>query len=511
MQSYVVKPTTIKKSQILKKEEIFSATGYYQVTNNSNMHILSNLLNGVFKGEDLEEKDFLNFKTSSKYLKTASLTGDNYLLDETTNNTFEYINPNLNKSFQKRNRIIRKYDILYTSTGSNNRIGDCALAPNDLNHNFSSHIFKLDLKKSINKFYLFALLKSNYGKEACDLEIPKAGIMRRGGKRFLNLKIPFPTNKNNNNTKEVEELISSIVQNIIDKEEQIKEKNKLIDGKIEIELKENQKSDKFSYSYPKVGKIRENNLRFDTGLFEKNFNKFDFLINNYTNGAFVLKDKNYEVFRGQNLQITNIGRSYYSKQKLNDKFYTVILSSNISEDSVVTGKGYLGNIKKLKLIEPEDIIFCSRGAQFGRGAVFPEIEKSTITNIDNMHIRNKTSNLSEKVFLCQFLRYLRKNKHLYKIAIFGNGSFSFTKYHLSDLSFPKFPESKQKEISKIYYHKVDKNKDLTFENYLNKEKSRNKQIGIFQLNTDIFNLKDILENLIHKIVTEEKIEISFNY
>ncbi len=87
MQSYVVKPTTIKKSQILKKEEIFSSTGYYQVTNNSNMHILSNLLNDVFNGEDMEEKDFLNFQTSSKYLKTASLTGDNYLLDEKTNNT----------------------------------------------------------------------------------------------------------------------------------------------------------------------------------------------------------------------------------------------------------------------------------------------------------------------------------------------------------------------------------------------------------------------------------------
>jgi hypothetical protein len=256
MRSYIVKPKSVRKSQILEKEQNFSATGYYQVTNNSNMHLLSDLLYGVGKGKDMDEKDFLKFETTSKYLKTASLTGENFLLDETSNNTYEYINPLLNKIFKNKSRNIEKYDILYTSTGSNNRIGDCTLAPKDLNHNFSSHIFKLNLKKEINKFYLFALLKSNYGKEACDLEVPKAGIMRRGGKRFLNLKIPFPTTKNNSNPENIEKLVSLIVQNIIDKEEQIKAKNKLIDEKIEQELRANQKKSSFSYAYPKITDIK---------------------------------------------------------------------------------------------------------------------------------------------------------------------------------------------------------------------------------------------------------------
>jgi type I restriction enzyme S subunit len=399
---------------------------------------------------------------------------------------------------------------VYTSTGSNNRIGDCTLAPKDLNHNFSSHIFKLNPKKEINKFYLFALLKSNYGKEACDLEIPKAGIMRRGGKRFLNLKIPFPTTKNNPTSENVEKLVSLIVQNIIDKEEQIRAKNKLIDEKIEQELRENQKENSFSYAYPRISEIKEER-RLDTGLYEAEYKNFNFLVKNYAEGFFKLEDKGYEISRGQNLQITNIGKSYYSEKKLNNKFYTMIFSSNISEDSVAIGKSYLGNIRKLKCIENEDIIFCSRGAQFGRVAVFPEIEKNTITNIDNMHIKNKSANLPEKIYICQFLRHLRKIKHLYKIAIFGNGSFSFTKYHLLDLSFPDFPEHKQKEIAKLYYNKLYKNTSLTFGNYLEKEKVRNKELGVFQLNMEIFRLRDVLEELVHKIVMEEKIMITLDY
>ena len=502
MQSYIVKPTIIKKSQILEKENSFSSFSYRFVSfKNKNVIPLgsSDILLENIKGFEPGSKEYINF-SENYFIRISEMNDLNFFFDVSKDTKKLRPLDNGNK-----NKFVVKGDICY-QTASN--VGNvCFYGGKKAFYN--SHIRKLDFKK--NKYYIFAILKSKFGNEQVDVAGSIKGVDNFREEYLLNTQIPFPTNKNNTNPGEVEELISLIVQNIIDKEEQIKEKNKLIDDKIETELKENQKPNKFFYSYPKIGKIKENDVRLDTGLFEKDFNKFDFLIHNYINGIFILKDKNYEISRGQNLQITNIGKSYYSDQKLNDKFYTKILSSNISEDSVVTGVSYLGNAKKLKFIEPEDIIFCSRGAQFGRATVFPEIVKSTITNIDNMHIRNKTSNLSEKVFICQFLRYLRKIKYLYKIAIFGNGSFSFTKYHLADLSFPIFPESKQKEIYKIYYHKVDENKDLTFDNYLIKEKSRNKQIGIFQLNMDILKLKDILENSIHKVVMDRKIEIDFNY
>jgi len=44
---------------------------------------------------------------------------------------------------------------------------------------------------------------------------------------------------------------------------------------------------------------------------------------------------------------------------------------------------------------------------------------------------------------------------------------------------------------------------------LEKEKARNEKLGIFQLNMEIFDLRETLENLVYKIVMEEKIKIEF--
>ena len=45
-----------------------------------------------------------------------------------------------------------------------------------------------------------------------------------------------------------------------------------------------------------------------------------------------------------------------------------------------------------------------------------------------------------------------------------------------NISIPNFPEEKQQEIARQYYNKVEKNTDLTFENYLEKEKERNSKL-----------------------------------
>ncbi|HLD26704.1 MAG TPA: hypothetical protein VJB63_01995, partial [Patescibacteria group bacterium] len=60
-----------------------------------------------------------------------------------------------------------------------------------------------------------------------------------------------------------------------------------------------------------------------------------------------------------------------------------------------------------------------------------------------------------------------------------------------------------------YYNPTDKSPYLNFENYLEKEKKRNTEAGIFQLNMELFSLREKLEDLVDKIVKEEKIDISF--
>ena len=150
---------------------------------------------------------------------------------------------------------------------------------------YNSHIRKLELKK--DKYYIFAVLKSKFGKEQVDVTGSIKGVDNFREEYLLNTKISFPTTKNNPSPENIEKLVSVIVQNIIDKEEQIRAKNKLIDEKIEQELRENQKENSFSYAYPKINEIKEEE-RFDTGLFETEYKEYEFLLKNYGNGYYFL-------------------------------------------------------------------------------------------------------------------------------------------------------------------------------------------------------------------------------
>ena len=80
-----------------------------------------------------------------------------------------------------------------------------------------------------------------------------------------------------------------------------------------------------------------------------------------------------------------------------------------------------------------------------------------------------------------------------------------------NISIPNFPEEKQQEIARQYYNKIEKNTDLTFENYLEKEKERNSKLWIFQLNMELFELRETLENLIDKIIMNKEINVDFWY
>jgi predicted RNA-binding protein YlqC (UPF0109 family) len=50
--------------------------------------------------------------------------------------------------------------------------------------------------------------------------------------------------------------VAIIVQNIIDKEQQIRLKNDRINQLIETELKDNQKDTNYEFKYPRISKIR---------------------------------------------------------------------------------------------------------------------------------------------------------------------------------------------------------------------------------------------------------------
>ena len=118
--------------------------------------------------------------------------------------------------------------------------------------------------------------------------------------------------------------------------------------------------------------------------------------------------------------------------------------------------------------------------------------------------------LSENIFiLCLFNSefYQDMISHIATWATF----WELRMEQYASIELPKFTDCTQKEIINLYYSEQLKNNNLNFDNYLKLEKERNKKLWIFQLNMELFSLREKLESIIDKIIMEEPIEINLSY
>ncbi|MFA5879218.1 MAG: hypothetical protein WC860_03490 [Candidatus Margulisiibacteriota bacterium] len=498
MKSYAIPVTAISKfSNKDFSLYSFSARDYRKLLlENKNTVKLKGLLEHKEKvGKEIGSEAYMD-KSKYKFLKTVNISS-NFLLEESS---IEYCKPE-NKVFPKKN------EILIAKDGGGNGLGEVTLYPYENKENtdsLSAGIIAIKIQEA-KRNYVLGFLKSQHFKDFVDLNTAQGSTIRHSKLVALEYEIPFPTTANHPNPEKVEALVSLIVQNIIDKEEQIKLKNKQIDELIEKELKENQKEGSFKYAYPRISEIREE-TRLDSGLYEKSVKEIDFEINNFSLGFFYISDF-FNYCRGQNLQISQIGESYYSDIPKHN-FYRMFTNVEMQDDRTISGYRWLGNKNKLTTLPDNTVMLAADGMIVGRSFFYDKME-NTITNIHPWIITAKQDSypIFKRVYLSLFLSYLKNIGYLEKIKDKSNGG-GLKKEHLDKwIKIPNFPDFKQQKIANLYYNKLDKNINLTLENYLEKEKARNQETGIFQLNMKIFKLRENLENLVHKIVMEEQIKI----
>lgn len=117
-----------------------------------------------------------------------------------------------------------------------------------------------------------------------------------------------------------------------------------------------------------------------------------------------------------------------------------------------------------------------------------------------------TGNLTNNIFILSFLTSNIGAKIINSIK--SNGTVpSINNQTLLNLNIPNFKEEKQQEISKEYFNEVSK-KENTLDAYLENEKLRNKDLGIWQLNQEIFTLKEQLEEIVEYIVFNKDIDLN---
>jgi restriction endonuclease S subunit len=493
MQSYITKPKSVKRKEIMGREWIFSPARYKTYHINSNFETLDNLIE--------ISKQSIGIGKQKKYF--------NYIEIGSINTSTGYIEPTYKRSIDISTDSVfklQKDDILISTVRT--YLGGIGIVNQDEENFIASKalIVLRDLKQNINRHYLFGVLRSSYFIEQTNLILNASMYPRMDKDSFHELKIPLPTPTSNPNPQAVQDLVSVLVQNIIDKEEQIKVKNAEIDRLIEAELYGNQKKSNFVYSMPRISEIRQQG-RLDTGLYTEEFKKIDNVIKSYRGGCVNFENARFTRRKGPNLAISVIGESYYSDKKLSDSFKLLILSKNVSDSGGLVSKQYIGSKEKLPELKQFDFLLFARG-DIGRVILIDDELIGATSNFDVFFISSKKE-YWENVFVLCWLKYLKTIKFWNFYGVGGSGAASLTDYYFQKINIPIFPSHLQQQIAKLYYNKVDKNGNLTLENYLQKEKTRNSKAGIFQLNMEIFALREKLEHLVHKIVMEEKIEVEF--
>lgn len=466
-------------------------------TPNKNTIFIKDLLDRKLKFSDNgNEIGSINYiSKSSHYFIRAKALQSNYFLPFLDSETAIAIRPQVFKNFNL------KEDDLIISKDSN--IGEAIILDKDYpNFTMSGALYKLPITK--NKLYLFAFLKHKYFREQLDLLTPKGSTIRHAKTLFLDCKIPFPNQKN---TDAVIKYVELLTQVIINKEKKIRRKNQLIFELIKKELLENQGEDKFKYKYPKFNELFLS-LRIDSGYYCFDYKQKQFLISNYKKSAKSIDKWKFKIKRGQNLQVSQIGKSIYS-DKLKENFYTLIRPTNFSEFGTVEKFEYFGNLKKLSPLEMGDIVFSAEGT-IGKCILFNAPKENWITNIHGIVLNKKDHDIKESAFVSCFLRFLKYWDILDYISVGGQGG-SLAKKYWKDVLIPNFPESKQREISSFYYNPVEYPDSLNLENFLMKDQKWNEQAGIIEIDKSIKQMKEYLNRILDKIVNNKEIKINFDF
>ena len=489
MKTYITKPKNIKISEIKENTSSLNPGDFrYLKFKNNNFYSIWKLSNYENVWEQVDVVNYLPFNTEYRLWTISWMKGVIY--DEKSG--WEYISPYLYKKSLKK---LSKWEIIISRNAT---LWKASYINKEIKCILNWWLTNLFIKDKIKRFYTFWFSFSSILSEQLKL-ICSWWWTQQNAKRqdVLNIKIPFPSKNNNPEPEKVEELVGLIVQNLIDKEEQIKKKNILIDEKIEKELRENQKKEDKKYAFPRIGEIMEVG-RLDTWMYEKNFKKIENLIKNYK--------KWFDFLNKKDLSWWNTPKRRFFEPS--NKFFLWFTPTDINK-WLLWEKKYIKS-EKYNLWKDFALLFSNRSNCWECILYSPEYYFWWQHNQGIYRKTFKWKNLFENIFILVLFNSYLFQEMIWNIANWGTFDELRIEQYIK-IKIPNFPNKKQEEIAKEYYNKSEKNSGLGLGDYLEEEKKRNEELWIFQLNMEIFELRDVLENLVDKIVRDEKINICFEY
>lgn len=495
---YVDIPTHTSIFEIFQKNCSLSATQYklFSIKNN-NKKTVGDFLSRPIQRSDLGvEVGSQNYVTESDryFIKTRALQSGSFLIDEGKEAIIP-INPQKFVDMQ-----LKKGDILISKDGN---VGEVVILEEDYeNAMLCSAIYKLPVTEK--KYYLLAFIKSDLFRQQIDFLVPKGSTIRHGKTKFLDCFIPLP----NSNVDDTITFVEEVTKVILEKEFLIKQKHCEILLGIHKELEENQNDNSFSFSLPKLNEIMELG-RMDSSLYSEQFKRKEFTIKNYKNGTSTIKELGFSICRGQNLQVSNIGKSIQTTEKI-DGYYNLVLPKFLSKYGTINKVEYIGNSNSLKTLEKGDVIFGAEGNEKGRSIVVIENDSKSITNIHGITLNQQKQDLTKGIFVKLFLDYLRDNGMIDDYAVGSNGGSLAIKYW-DLIKIPRFPVDLEKKLVEKYSNSEAKYEPelLNLKEFLEYDSSFNKIAGIFELDKSLKFLKNKLACALNDIANDVEVETWF--
>lgn len=494
---YINIPQYTTYNEIVSKDYSFSATQYKTFCiKNSNTIPVSKFLYRKLQRNDLGNEVGSGAyveKSQYRFIKTKALQPETYLLD-INNESIQYIIPNayIESDLKKGDLLISK----------DSNVGEIAVLDKDYpNTMLCGGIYKLPVIKK--KYYLLAFIKSEVFRQQINFLVPRGSTIRHGKTKFLECLIPIPNKNIENTIKYIEILMKAIIS----KEIEIQKKHKKILEKIQEELVSNQNEATYKHNNPSISDILYFD-RMDSSLYSEDFKIKEHLIVNYINGTSTIKELGFDISRGQNLQISNIGKSIQTDEHISG-YYTLVYPKFLSTYGTIAQKVYLGNPNGLKTLNFGDIIFGAEGNEKGRSIVVLEEQDNYITNIHGITLNSNHHDMQKSIFVKLMLDYFRDKGMIDAYAVGGNGGSLAIKYW-NILKFPNFTDSKEKEITKLYSNNVCYNvSEWNIRNFTQKDNKFNKLAGIYEIDKSMKYLQEKLNNAIDNIANDKEVEIMF--
>lgn len=487
---YYDKPNCITISQIKGKfHSLHPAEHRMPRIPNENFKILKDMCDEENVGAQVDISEYLPFVTNF-YLQTISCMESMIINEKYGKNISPLLYKNSTKKLKKGVFCISR----------NASIGKISYVSKNVKALVNGGISYFNFKEKY-KYYIPAFFITNYGEDTLKC-ITSGGGTQQNVKRdtLLNMRIPFPVATVGSNTQdEIIDYISKLVKSIIDKEMCINKKMDKINCIIEREI--SKRSNNICYSYPNISEIKKRAQRLDTGLYGVKYKNVVNKIVEYPNGYQYVKDMKYQWISGKTPDVVienDHGKywwiavgdiSYGLKYKSLKRFNTI---DNVDNN----------------LLKDGDILITRKGATVGKmNMYFDKLAIPAFVNED-IKVLRLNENIVDKVFVGMFLNSYYGQIQMFNLASRGTKQ-GLTNDNILNVVLPVIEKKVKKQIYREYYNEsnIKWNTNLDYGEY---DKLRNKKLGIYQLNMEIFQIKKKINQIVQNIIEKKAVEVDYS-